>query len=144
MSSLAYEVTMNSVLIVIYVVIGLLLIQRIMEKRGFTYHVQKTPDGLVFKYTLGIYAGCVRITRDTEYDEPVIRKRSDGWQITFPAWYTDHQIYRYIERNNPVQRKSSSHANDIEIFRQAVLKNNDKLMSIGGRLYTGDRRKHPR
>jgi hypothetical protein len=115
-----------------------------MEKREFTYHVMKTPDGLVFKYSLGIYAGCIRITRDKDAEEPIIFKKSDGWQVIFPAWYTDGQIHRYILNNDPNVAKTASHANDFEIFRQVVLKNNDNLMSIGGKLYTGDRRKNPR
>lgn len=145
MSPLTYEVAVNWILLGVWLTVALLLLQRMMEKREFTYRIQKTPEGLVFKYSLGIYAGCVRITRDEKFDEPVVRKRSDGWQFTFPIWYTEEQIQRWILYNDPTAKKGrTSHRNDLEIFRQVVLKNNDNLFSIRGKVFTGDRRKNPR
>ncbi|MNN87667.1 hypothetical protein D3C81_2052540 [compost metagenome] len=99
---------------------------------------------MVFTYKLGIYAGCVRITRDWSLEYPNILRKADGWEIVFPGWYTDQQVYKFIMRANPTDGKNKSHSKDLEVFRQVVLMNNYALTCIRGVLYTEDRRKGQR
>lgn len=142
MSKTTYDIGVNIALLIIYSVLIILIIQRVMESRGFTYLVERTSDGMVFKYKLGIYAGCVRITRDWKLEHPNLLRKADGWEIVFPGWYTDKQIYGYIMRTDPCPSKNKSHEKDLEIFRQVVLKNNHSLTCIRGVLFTEDRRGH--
>jgi hypothetical protein len=140
MSNTTYDIAMNMALVIIYGVLTILIIQRVMESRGFSYLVERTSNGMVFTYTLGIYAGCVRITRDWSLEYPNILRKADGWEIVFPGWYTDQQVYRFIMRANPTEGKNKSHSKDLEVFRQVVLKNNYALTCIRGVLFTEDRR----
>lgn len=144
MSTSTYDIAMNFALLIIYAVLGILIIQRVMESRAFSYLVERTPTGMVFSYKLGIYAGCIRITRDWDQEYPNILRKADGWEIVFPGWYTDQQVYRFIMRTDPCHSKNKSHAKDFEIFRQVVLKNNDALTCIRGVLFTEDRRSSKR
>lgn len=144
MSTTTYDIAMNFALLIIYAVLGILIVQRVMESRAFSYHVERTPTGMVFSYKLGIYAGCVRITRDWEIEYPSILRKADGWEIVFPGWYSDQQVYSFIMRTNPCPSKNKSHAKDLEIFRQVVLKNNYALTCIRGVLFTEERRKSTR
>lgn len=144
MSKTTYDIATNFALLIIYGVIGLLIIQRVMESRGFSYLVERTPTGMIFTYKLGIYAGCVRITRDNDLEYPNLVRKADGWEIVFPGWYTDKQVYRFIMKAEPRQGKNQSHAKDLEIFRQVVLMNNYSLTCIRGVLFTEDRRKSSR
>lgn len=144
MSKSSYDIAMNLALMIVYSVLIILVIQRIMESRGFAYRVEKIPGGLVFRYSLGIYAGCVRVSRDWDVEYPSIQRKADGWEIVFPGWYSDKQMYGFLMRNDPISGKNQSHAKDLEVFKQVVLKNNDALTCIRGVLFTQDRRKTPR
>lgn len=144
MSKTTYDIGVNFALLIIYAVLIILVIQRVMESRAFSYHVERTVNGMVFTYKLGIYAGCVRITRDWSLEYPNILRKADGWEIVFPGWYTDQQVYKFIMRANPTDGKNKSHSKDLEVFRQVVLMNNYALTCIRGVLYTEDRRKGQR
>lgn len=141
MSRTAYDVAMNFTLLIIYAVLLILIVQRVMESRGFSYLVERTPTGMVFTYKLGIYAGCVRITRDWNLEYPNVLRKADGWEIVFPGWYSDKQVYGFIMITDPEPGKNRSHAKDLEIFRQVVLMNNYTLTCIRGVLFTEDRRR---
>lgn len=144
MSNSSYDLAITCALMIIYGVLIVLVIQRIMESRGFSYRVERVSGGLVFKYSLGIYAGCVRVTRDWNVEYPSVMRKADGWEIIFPGWYSDKQMYGFLMTRNPVTGKNQSHAKDLEVFKQVVLKNNDALTCIRGVLFTQDRRKTPR
>lgn len=144
MSTSTYDIAMNFALLIIYAVLIILIIQRVMESRAFSYLVERTSTGMVFSYKLGIYAGCVRITRDWNQERPAMLRKADGWEIVFPGWYTDQQVNSFIMSTDARSDKNKSHAKDLEIYRQVVLKNNYALTCIRGVLFTEDRRRSER
>lgn len=136
MFQITYDMVINFILLLLYGVICLLVVQRIMEQRQFTYCVTRTPTGLRFEYALGIYAGVVLVTREVSAQNPTIARKALGWEITLPIWYTDRDLSVYVMTTYPrLTNGNNSHANDLEVFRQVVIKNNDSLECIAGQLF---------
>lgn len=141
MFQITYDMVINFILLLLYGMICLLVVQRVMEHRQFTYRVNRTPTGLRFEYSLGIYAGVVLVTREVSAQNPTIARKALGWEITLPIWYTDQDLSLYVMTTYPrLPNGNNSHANDLEVFRQVVLKKNDSLVCIAGQLFcTSDR-----
>lgn len=136
MFQVTYDITLNFILLLLYGVIGILVVQRLMERRRFTYRVTRTSTGLKFEYSLGIYAGIVLVTREVSAQNPTIARKALGWEITLPIWYTDQDLSVYVMQTHPrLPSGHNSHANDLEVFRQVVLQNNDSLECIAGQLF---------
>lgn len=144
MQSSLYNLVVNFAVVIIWVSVALLIIQRFMETREFKYLVEKTQTGIVFTYRLGIYAGKVSLSRRPGVDYPRVNRKADGWEVLFPPVYSDREITNYMKTLNPSEDKNKSHNQDLEIFRQVVLKNNHALECIRGKVFTDDRRRYPR
>ena len=144
MQSSLYNLVVNFAVVIIWVAVALLVVQRIMETREFKYLVEKTETGIIFTYRLGIYAGRVTLSRKWGVDYPRVSRKADGWEILFPPVYTDREITNYMKTLHPDDNKNKSHIKDLEIFRQVVIRNNHGLECIRGQVFTEDRRKHPR
>lgn len=136
MLQVTYDMAVNIALALIYGAIILLVIQRVMEHRQFTYRSFRTPTGMEFHYRLGIYAGIVTVTRQVSATKPTIVRKATGWEIVLPIWYTDKDLSIYVMTTHPrIVNGNRSHVNDLEVFRQVVLKNNDSLECIAGQLF---------
>lgn len=136
MFPVTYGLVVNLVLSCLYFVLILLVIQRLMEQRQFTYRVFRTPTGLKFEYKLGIYAGVVTVIRDITVLKPSVHRKADGWEIVLPIWYTDKDLSSYVmSKEIKIENGNRSHINDLEVFKQVVLCKNDSLECIGGKLF---------
>jgi len=131
---MAYDLVSNALLLGIGATIGLLIFQRCMEAREMTYSVTAVPNGTVFKFSLGIYAGKVRITRKVSCVKPWFIRHVDGWEIIFPMAYGDDEINDFIMKNNPPLAGDRSHAKDLYVYREVMIKNNLALSCVNGRI----------
>lgn len=102
-----------------------------MEKRGLRYDLEKLPEGIKFWYSLGVYAGTVKLIRVIDLEEPVFESSVVGWVCKFPDHYTNKEMCEFLWKNIP-QDIQGSHSKDLLIFREIIKKGNTYLASIFG------------
>lgn len=136
MSSAMYGLVINLTLTALYAVLLLLVVQRVMEFKQFTYRVFRTSTGMKFEYSLGIYGGTVNVRRNKHVTTPKLIRKAIGWEIVLPDWYTDNDLSNYFMSNKlTIDDGNLSHINDLEVFKQVVLCKNDSLECINGKLF---------
>lgn len=129
---------LNLLLTVVWALAGLLLVCRLRESRGFWFSLEQVPEGLIFKYQLGVYAGRVSLIRDPETKDPHLAGHVFGWECKFPVEFTNRDMLQYIAFQLPVAQKHKSHSKDLLIFNEVVNNHNDALVSINGQIFVYD------
>ncbi|MNM18520.1 hypothetical protein D3C81_288130 [compost metagenome] len=129
------NIVSNGLFVAVYGIIVLLLLQRWMESLGIRYSFSEIPDGRKFQYSLGLYGGKIRLIRSVDCTVPSFIRRFDGWEIVFPQCYTDEQMDCYVMTHNPPPSKNTSHSKDLEVYREVVIRQNDKVLCVAGQIY---------
>lgn len=129
-----YDIFMNLVLLLVYGIIFVLLAYRRLESKGMDYTFTKIQNGYAFEFLLGVYAGKVRVVKRPGCVLPWFIRHVDGWEIIFPMSYDDRQVEDFILQNNPPASKNTSHSKDLDIYREVVIKRNDRLHCVAGKL----------
>lgn len=129
-----YDVAMNFILLVVYAAVVLALIYRYLVSKDLDYELVKIRSGYVFSFKVGIFAGRLKLIRQRGCAVPHFIKHLDGWEIVFPVFYTDTQINSFIMKNNPPGSKTASHAKDLEVYREVVIKRNENLVCKAGQI----------
>lgn len=127
-----YEIAMNLICLVVYAALGLVLLYRYLASKDLDYTLVKITSGYVFNFKVGIFAGKLTLIRQRGCAVPHFVKHLDGWEIVFPVFYTDKQINSFIMRNDPPGSKTASHAKDLEVYREVVIKRNENLVCKAG------------
>lgn len=136
------EIALTTLAIVLWSLIGIGLIVRFMESRGFEYSLIHTANGMLFKYKLGVYAGCIEMKRDKNSVIPTITQGVNGWVCKFPLDYSLKEMSSYLNQQVAKTMQSNSHSKDLIIFNEVVNKKNDSLVSINGGIYLYDNPDH--
>lgn len=129
-----YDLFSNAILLGIIVTIGLLILQRRMDAKTMDYSVTAVPNGWVFSYSLGVYAGKVRVTRRFGCVAPWFVRHIDGWEVIAPMHYSDDEINNFLLTHNPPLNGNYSHAKDVEIYREVMIRNNPSLVCVAGQI----------
>jgi len=129
-----YDITMNLIFLVVYATLGLMLFYKYLVSRDMDYTLVKIRNGYVFNFKVGIFAGKVKLIRKGGCAVPHFVKHLDGWEIVFPLFYTEDQINSFIMQNNPPGSKTASHAKDLEVYREVVIKRNENLHCMAGQI----------
>lgn len=135
MFQLYYDPIANAVLVLLYVFIGIRLVQRFMEAKGMKYSVTEVPYGRVFCFSLGLYAGRIHVHRTLECHHPTFIRHVDGWEVQFPMRYTEDEMDCYLMYHNPPYAGNTSHSRDMDVYREVVIRKNDELSCVGGDIY---------
>jgi len=128
------DIAANLLVWVLYVLIVLMLLRRHWEAKGISYSLTKVPEGRVFSFTLGMYAGKVRIVRRPSCVVPWFARHVDGWEIVFPMAYSDEEVDAFLLRNDPPYSGKTPHSKDLEIYREVMIHGNDALSCVDGKL----------
>lgn len=129
-----HDIIANFLVWVIYVLIAILLVQRRWEAKGMEYSVTKVPEGRVFSFALGIYAGKVRIVHRPSCVVPWFVRHVDGWEIVFPMAYSDEEVDAFLLCNDPPHSRNTPHSKDLEVYRQVMIYGNEELSCVAGRI----------
>lgn len=132
---MTYNIVSNALLVAVYGCIALLMFQRATEIRGIRYSFSEIPDGRLFQYALGLYGGKIRLIRSVDCTIPTFIRRFDGWEIVFPQCYTDEQMDCYVMTHSPAPSKNTSHSKDLEVYREVVIRQNDEVSCVAGKIY---------
>lgn len=128
------EIAMNLIFLAVYTALGLMLFYRYLVSKEMDYTLVKIRNGYVFSFKVGIFAGKLKLVRERGTAHPRFVKHVDGWEIVFPLFYTDKQINSFIMQNNPPGSKTASHAKDLEVYREVVIKRNENLVCKAGQI----------
>lgn len=128
------EIAMNLIFLAVYAALGLMLIYRYLVSKDLDYTLVKIRSGYVFSFKVGIFAGKLKLIRQRGCAVPHFVKHVDGWEIVFPLFYTDKQINSFIMHNDPPVSKTASHAKDLEVYREVVIKRNENLVCKAGEI----------
>jgi len=128
------DIAMNLIFLVVYATLGFVLFYRFLVSREMNYELVKVCSGYVFSFRLGIFAGKLRLKRQKNCPAPYFVKRLEGWDIIFPSFYTDGQINEFIMRNDPPGSRKASHSRDLDVYREVVIKRNEKLYCSAGKI----------
>lgn len=128
------DIIANLLVWMIYVLIGLMLLQRRWEAKGMEFSVTNIPGGRVFSFALGIYAGKVQIVRKPSCVVPWFVRHVDGWEIVFPMAYSDDEVDAFLLCNDPPYSRNTPHSKDLEVYREVMIHGNDCLSCVDGTL----------
>lgn len=128
------DIGMNFILIAVLTILVLVIFYKYLVSREMDYTLVKIRNGYVFNFKVGIFAGNLKLVRQRGCVVPYFIKHVDGWEIVFPIFYTDKQINSFIMKNDPPVPKTASHAKDLEVYREVVIKRNENLVCKAGEI----------
>lgn len=128
------DIGMNLVLLVVLAALVLVIFYKYLVSREMDYTLVKIRNGFVFKFKVGIFAGNLKLVRERGCVVPYFIKHIDGWEIIFPLFYTDKQINSFILKNDPPVPPTASHARDLEVYREVVIRRNENLVCKAGQI----------
>lgn len=131
-----YDLITNILVLVIYGAIGLLIKMRLMESKGITYSLAYVKGVCTFKFSLGVYAGEVRIVRKPSCVLPWFVRRVYGWDVIVPTTYSEEEVNSFLLDNNPPSSNNAPHSKDLEVYREVVIRGNNELSCVAGTICT--------
>lgn len=136
------NIALNFIMCVIVFVMTFCMVCRWLELRGFKYSVVKTPLGLHFEYSLGVYGGRVDLIRDDTVTTPQLAQGVRGWECRFPVTFTLKEMCGFVSSASASMQRKGSHSKDLLIFNEVMNLKNDALVSLNGHIYSYDNSKH--
>ena len=128
------DIGMNFILLAVLALLVMVICYKYLVSREMDYTLVKISNGYVFNFKVGIFAGNLKLVRERGCVVPYFIKHIDGWEVVFPLFYTDKQINSFIMQNDPPVPKTASHARDLEVYREVVIRRNENLVCKAGQI----------